>query len=544
MPTPIFITDYEPSVFALVVARGSAELMIDPAFLGWRRSLRTISYLKTTRKTLMHKEHLILDLSCILCEKGYDKWEPNGNEKRAEKYLFENESKIVRATLKKTILERFLDEDGMVYADKRVSAEFQFKTEELDNVQFIDKHEIMDKKPLVLVDSSVFYSYVVYAHTKKNPHAGVECTVKEVSAKRRVFSGLRDLIKKVNKDCLKCRLREKKSVEIWMSSHPLPRTVLAPPYHSAMMDIAYKFKGQAYKRARTVVKIYAVVIVCIMSGATNILAVEGIQTQDIIGASERHSARHGINSESPMDEITWKLGRVTSVSKSILEPEEIEREIAERRKRFRSLEYDRSHSLLIPQVGEKTWGEKRTFSKVDIIGEITGFRHRIGTKRDRHCRTKYLENVSSNRLNVPKLGDRRVFLPVGAPLLDYLENVISNSEGWIFPKIEDLQSFQAHRGLSWKMEAEVEVRELICGVSLEQEIEETHRWISGMYQLDQEKFGSRVLWSGISLVNFFFLVLFCSRLCRAVFRTPELRSAELPLEETVFAAQKKLITGL
>ena len=94
------------------------------------------------------------------------------------------------------------------------------------------------------------------------------------------------------------------------------------------------------------------------------------------------------------------------------------------------------------------------------------------------------------------------------------------------------------------MEVEVAVRELICGVSLEQEIEETHRWISGMYQLDQEKFGSRVLWSGISLANFFFLVLFCSRLCRAVFRTPELRSAELPLEETVFAAQKKLITGL
>ena len=40
---------------------------------------------------------------------------------------------------------------------------------------------------------------------------------------------------------------------------------------------------------------------------------------------------------------------------SVLEPEEIEREIAERRERFRSMDYNRSQSLLIPQIGEKTW---------------------------------------------------------------------------------------------------------------------------------------------------------------------------------------------
>ena len=178
---------------------------------------------------------------------------------------------------------------------------------------------------------------------------------------------------------------------------------------------------------------------------------------------------------------------------SILEPEEIEREIAERRERFRSKEFDRSQALLIPQVGDKTWGENRTFSKVDMVGEITGFRHKIGTKRDRHCMIKYLENVSSSKLNVPKFGDRRDFLPVGAPLLDYLEQDISNSEGWMFPKLEDLRSFQAHRGLSWKMKDEVEVRELICGVSSDQEIRDTHRWMNEMYQIDQERFGSKVI---------------------------------------------------
>ena len=178
---------------------------------------------------------------------------------------------------------------------------------------------------------------------------------------------------------------------------------------------------------------------------------------------------------------------------SVLEPEEIEREIAERRERFRSMDYNRSQSLLIPQIGEKTWGEKRTFSKVGMVAGIVGFRHMIGTKRDRHCMVKYLENVSSSRLNIPSFGERKDFLPVGAPLLDYLEDDISKSEGWMFPKLEDLQSFQDHRGLSWRMKEEVEVRELICGVSSDQEIEETHQWINEMYQKDQGRFGSKVI---------------------------------------------------
>jgi len=71
---------------------------------------------------------------------------------------------------------------------------------------------------------------------------------------------------------------------------------------------------------------------------------------------------------------------------------------------------------------------------------------------------KYLENVSSSRLNIPSFGERKDFLPVGAPLLDYLEDDISKSKGWMFPRIEVLRSFQDHRELSWKKKEEVEVR--------------------------------------------------------------------------------------
>ena len=87
---------------------------------------------------------------------------------------------------------------------------------------------------------------------------------------------------------------EKKTLELRLQNHPEARTVLAPCCHSCMMDICYGFKGQSFKRSRTVIKIYGLVIVCLLSGATNIMALEGIETQDVCAAIERHANRFGV----------------------------------------------------------------------------------------------------------------------------------------------------------------------------------------------------------------------------------------------------------
>ena len=118
--------------------------------------------------------------------------------------------------------------------------------------------------------------------------------MKEVHRKMRVVKGLRWLVKRVIADCVKCRLIEKKTLELRLSNHPKARTLLAPCFHSCMMDICYGFKGQAFKRSRAVIKIYALVIVCLLTGATNIMAPEGIETQDVCAALERHANRYGV----------------------------------------------------------------------------------------------------------------------------------------------------------------------------------------------------------------------------------------------------------
>ena len=71
-----------------------------------------------------------------------------------------------------------------------------------------------------------------------------------------------------------------------------------------MLDIAYGFPGVAYKNARKSIKVYALVFVCLMSGATNILALEGIKTQDVAQALERHSCSHGVPADLYVDQGT------------------------------------------------------------------------------------------------------------------------------------------------------------------------------------------------------------------------------------------------
>ena len=110
----------------------------------------------------------------------------------------------------------------------------------------------------------------------------------------RVPKGLRKLVKRITLDCIKCRIKTKKVSEVRMSTHNEARPILAPPFCASMADIAYGFKGKPLKGARKELKVYPIVIVCLLSAACNILTMEGCETQDVVAAIERHSARYGV----------------------------------------------------------------------------------------------------------------------------------------------------------------------------------------------------------------------------------------------------------
>ena len=157
---------------------------------------------------------------------------------------------MIKLSLKPEQLQKYSDQDGILYYVSRLSEDNPFCERDLDGVPFMDIHQIVGQFPVVLVDSPVAYAYVMKVHLKVRPHTGVEQTLRELAKVMFIPEGARRLVKVVRRDCCRCKIIKKRTVELQMSQHPAPRTTLAPPFYNAMVDIAYAFPGMPYKRAR------------------------------------------------------------------------------------------------------------------------------------------------------------------------------------------------------------------------------------------------------------------------------------------------------
>ena len=279
-------------------------MLIDPIQFGWFKTLRILNVVLGFIEKVKHKTHKLLPIdNCQICLKG-DKWDKRDMEKMSEEVLYRYETNVIKESFKPVQLKKYEEKNNILYYSGRLTKEAPFNVEDLDAVPVLDMHEFVGEIPVILVDSPVLYSYLMAVHTRIKPHSGVEPHVKEVFKKFLVKGSLRNMISKIISRCSKCRLREKKRTELKLSNHPGARTVLAPPFYNVMCDIAYGFAGRAFKKARTKIKIYALVIVCLVTGATSILAMEGIETQDVVQAIERHSARHGVPANLYIDQGT------------------------------------------------------------------------------------------------------------------------------------------------------------------------------------------------------------------------------------------------
>ena len=279
-------------------------LLVDLIALGWFRALRTLSAVLRFvlfSKHAVHKKKGTTLEDCPLCSNLEGPALASRIWSMAEQYLFRQESKRVRQVTPRRRLEKYIAKDGVLYFSSRLAEENPFRFRDLDSVPFLDSQEIVGMLPVVLADSPIFFAYLLAVHTKIVPHAGVMTTMREISKKMLVLNAPRKLVAKVRADCVKCRIILRKTVELEMQRHKFPRTMIAPPFYNIMIDIAYGFPAQPFKNARRKINMYALVIVCLLTGATNIIALEGMETQDVVLALQAHSCMHGVPAEIFVD---------------------------------------------------------------------------------------------------------------------------------------------------------------------------------------------------------------------------------------------------
>ena len=263
-------------------------MIIDPIALGWMKSLRILSVVKAYPHIIVHEKldhKTSFSEECIPCLYPIT---PDYRDcmKQAKDYIFKYKTQVALKSLSSKQLKKYNLRDGILYFSGRLSKDNPFKFKDLDNIPFLDSHEISGPLPIMLSDSPFLYSMIMYIHCRKLPHSGVEITVKEIFKHVLVHGGVCRMIRKIKDDCTTCRILDRKTVELEMSTHQQSRTTIAPPFYNMMCDVAFGFKGQAYKRARTSIKVYALVCVCMLTRATNILCLEGLETQDVVGALE------------------------------------------------------------------------------------------------------------------------------------------------------------------------------------------------------------------------------------------------------------------
>ena len=147
-----------------------------------------------------------------------------------------------------------------------------------------------------MIESPLFKALLKYVHDLEMSHPGVEPTLKRI---RETFAPMggqnaRAAIAAYRKKCTKCRRNVKLMVEKELADFPAFRSSVAPPFYFVMMDIAMAFKAKPFKDARKTLTAHALVLVCLVTSATNILVLDGLSTQAVTQALERHAARYGM----------------------------------------------------------------------------------------------------------------------------------------------------------------------------------------------------------------------------------------------------------
>ena len=108
-----------------------------------------------------------------------------------------------------------------------------------------------------------------------------------------------------------------------------------------------------------------------------------------------------------------------------------------------------SQTWLIPQPRSNSWGDSKLHNKVNLVKDMIGYKPRIYTKDDERNMRLYLKKSFKDKLVTPRTGLDEEFMPMGAPLLDFLTVDTEGSTGWKYPRLEELRS---HRLNSFRFE--------------------------------------------------------------------------------------------
>ena len=275
---------------------------------GWKRSIGVYSKIFKFILTMKHRTHTKKGVSnpnckiCMFLDSGVPSIELDKLfDDEALAYVLSLESNIILRTLSKKQLESFVVDDGKVLYESRLVSETKIKDLDPELLPFFDNYQTKEYLPVIRADSDVFFSLAMYIHLHVAPHGGTESTLREISKIAWPINNPRKYLQRIRRDCTHCRRMRRVTAELRMMPHNEARNTIAPPFYAVQMDTVFGFHALIHQRARRTVKVYALIICCLFSGATNILLIESLSTRNVLQALDRHSMRYGVPAIAHVD---------------------------------------------------------------------------------------------------------------------------------------------------------------------------------------------------------------------------------------------------
>ena len=431
------------------------EYLVNPVKMGWKKAEAVMGLVTTFVQALKHKSHAtpgMAQKTCFMCraraprntDLTAEAWRTSRNSE-AMKYFARCNAPKVELTMNKGARGRFEKIDNVWYGISRFAPETQFMQKDLKFEVFFDVLEIPSAVPVFTEDSPVVQAIILDCHFSKGSmaaHSGLQRTYAKVCGKIYVLGRLNQMIQRVRAACTLCRLIAKKTIETRMGNHPAERSLIAPPFYAVQLDCVFGFKGRYHKNARTGAKIYALIAVCVATGATAITALESLELQDVLKGLERFAARYGApailyvdngsnlmaleKAELTIQDLTGELMdrlhmevRVTN-AKSHEENGRVEVKVREVRRITELLVKLRNSDLASQTILE--W--ETTFAL--IANSLNNYP--IAMTNGSNQRSNEWNVITPNRLLLGRNQDRTIAAPLAAPLFAGPSKMLERSE--------------------------------------------------------------------------------------------------------------------
>jgi hypothetical protein len=261
--------------------------------LGWLKARNRLRLVVKACSLFAHGRHKLLNASwsrCYLC-RGNPSYLLTESDRIIDWLASKQTEEIIPP---KKLAEKYHNIQGTWYSKSRLEKEGAIEIHDLDCSPFFDHQHIKKFLPIVSIKLDIFLAYLAFVHTVEFPHRGVESTLRRIKERFYPVGNVRAAISIFRTRCSKCRLMAQRTVALELAQFPLARTTVAPPFWSVQLDIAMSFKAKPTITSRKTFPCHALIIVCLLTSATNILTMDGLTTQAVVQAIERHAARYGI----------------------------------------------------------------------------------------------------------------------------------------------------------------------------------------------------------------------------------------------------------